>query len=323
MKLFISFLSAPASARPLAALRLSISTVLFLQAFLVSGHLFELYGNSGFFQGDLNAYLIGPLKPRVQWFTALGAKYGMTDEMGVTVFFLGYVVSLSFLAIGWRTRLAAVIAWFTHFILILNSGHLSSYGADAFSHVLLFYFMFMAVGDALSLDSYFGTRSDVPSAGKRLWLRLLQTHVGISYLTSGIAKAKGASWWNGEAIWRAVHLPEFQQFDLSFLAYLPWVTVLVAWGTLIIEMGYPFFIWPRQSRKLWICLTVALHLSIILFLGLLTFSLIMISLTVCLFRINAEPSAKLDRERRGIDGIGYEVLGNPALPVCRMLVTSL
>jgi len=42
------------------------------------------------------------------------------------------------LLVGYRSRPAAVIAWFSHTAL-MTSGYLTTYGVDSFAHIGLFY----------------------------------------------------------------------------------------------------------------------------------------------------------------------------------------
>src|SRR6185312_15802678 len=72
---------------------------------------------------------------------------------------------------------------------------------------------------------------------------------------------------------------------LAWLARSSWIPMLAGWTTLVVEVGYVFFIWPRRTRKAWCAATIGLHLGIGLFMGLVFFSSVMILLTVCLFLI--------------------------------------
>jgi hypothetical protein len=116
----------------------------------------------------------------------------------------------------------------------------------------------------------------------------MQAHLCVIYLAAGVEKAMGRQWWNGEAIWRAVTQPAFRTFDLSWLASYPWIPMLAGWGTLVVEIGYVFFIWPRRTRKAWCIATIGLHLGLGLVMGLVFFSSVMILLTGCLFLIPEE-----------------------------------
>ena len=126
----------------------------------------------------------------------------------------------------------------------------------------------------------------------------MQVHLCVIYLAAGLDKAMGRQWWNGEAIWQTVSQPAFSTFDLSWLARHSWIPMLAGWGTLVVEIGYVFLIWPRRTRKVWCIATIGLHLGIGLFMGLVFFSSVMILLTGCLFLIPEEVPERAVRMRR-------------------------
>ena len=69
-------------------------------------------------------------------------------------------------------------------------------------------------------------------------------------------------------IWRSLSLPEYRVFDFAWLANWPMIARFACWSTLVLELGYCIFIWPRLTRKLWVIGMVGLHLGIAVFLGL-------------------------------------------------------
>jgi hypothetical protein len=284
----VGFVSAPASARPLAVFRIGVAAVLLLQALAVGGKLTELYGERGIIQWSVADDLAPEGMPRVRWLADLLGPYGISADACLRGVFLAYVAGLAALLVGWHTRPAAVLAWLTH-LALTASGSAATYGVDQFAVIALFYCVCMPVGDAASADRCAGRTSGAPSAEARLSLRVLQFHLGVVYLSSGLEKATGEQWRNGEAIWRAVNSPAMEWFDFGWLAHLPWLAVLVCWGTLVVEIGYPLFMaWPR-TRKLWVLATVGLHLGIALTMGLLSFSAMMIVLTVAAFGVSPRP----------------------------------
>ncbi len=282
-----SFFSDPASALPLAVLRILASLVLIIQALLLSPDLFELYGNQGLLQGPLNNYLIPVLSPCVLWFQTLLAPAGISPNQTVAALFVFYVGALGTLLIGYRTRLSAILVWFFHFTLIYSTGSLSAYGVDSFAHIFLFYFMFMPVGESLSFD-VLKKASLTRSSYHRLALRLLQFHLCLAYFVAGAAKALGPQWRDGEAIWRAMMMPDFAHANLSWLAGFPWLAKMIAWGTVFFETTYPVFVWPRKTRAIWITVIIMMHLGISVVMGLKTFGALMICLNLALFAIPAE-----------------------------------
>lgn len=283
-----TFFFAPASARPPAALRVSLSLVLLGQAWLLRTEVMELFAHDGIVQGELSRYLGGSGAPRAGWLVDSLAPLGVSEETCLYALCCLYVASLVGLGLGLFTRIAAVMAWFLHWTLIRSAGT-TSYGADTYAHIFLFYLMLVPSGDAWSLDAWRRRTSRIPSAAARLGLRVMQLHLCVSYLASGIQKSQGIQWWNGEVLWRALSLPVYQQVDLSWLASYPWLCQIAAWTALFTELGYCVFIWPARTRKLWIAAIVALHLGIAVFLGLGVFGAIMCVLTVTLFGVSAEP----------------------------------
>jgi hypothetical protein len=315
-----AFVSAPASARPLAYLRIGTAAVLLVQAFWITDSLLALYGRGGVVDWRLNESTATPNVPRLSWFSKTLAPYGVSHDASVRVVFLAYLASLTCLLLGWRTRPAAVVAWLTHLSMKV-SGNLSTYGMDTFANIVLFYLMWMPVGNCLSLDRRAGRYSGAPSATARLALRVLQLHLCLIYFSSGIAKANfpellrwlraaypdrlgwlpvaadtGAAppdappdWWTGRAIWDAFMLPSTAQFDFRWMAWHPWVPMLLGWGTLLIELGYPLFIWPRRTRQVGALATIGMHLGIGLALGLWMFSAVMIVMNWSGFLVSPEP----------------------------------
>lgn len=288
------FFFKPTEARPLAALRIGLSFTLLVQAALVSGLLFELYGKNGIIQGKIREYFAPPI-PHITGFSHLLMGFGLSEDQVLLLFAMTYLVSLVGLLVGWHTRAMAIVAWFTH--LVLAQGHSTSYGADMYANIFLFYLMFVPCGKAWSLDARTGRIDTAPSSTARLGLRLVQIHLAIGYVASGWDKAQGPQWWNGEAIWRSLMLPVYYQLPMEWMANVPWLCMLLGWGTLALEMGYPLWVFPRKLRPFGVAGIVSLHLGIAIFLGLHVFALMMAVFTLALFGFSAEPVPKTEEVR--------------------------
>jgi hypothetical protein len=273
------FLFSPCSTAPFAYLRIGLAAVLLVKA----GEEFEdfanIYGYRGMMEWGLSERLLPVGAPHLNWFNEnLGAG---SDQILYAFVFL-YIVSLLGLLVGWQARVMALLAWFAH-LTLSNTGTLGVYGVDTFANTALFYCVIMPVGESFSLDRKLGCLKGDHTPYARLFLRLLQIHLCFVYLSAGVEKAKGTQWWTGEAIWRSLMQPQFHVFDMSWLAGVPWVAALAAWGTLILEIGYCFFIWPKRIRRLWLLGTIGLHLGIASFLGLWFFAAILIVLNLSAF----------------------------------------
>ena len=279
------FIAEPASARPLAAMRIGLAAVLLFQAASIAPHLFVFFGSRGIVQAPISNAIVAGSLPRVAYVADLLAPL-VHDERVVLLGCFGlYLLALHLLLIGWKTRIVAIVAWLLQ-LSLKTSGTASAYGVFEFATIGLFYCVLMPVSEAMSVDAG-SLRADRSSAAARLGLRVVQIHLCIVYLTSGIEKIRGEQWRNGEAIWRAVLRPRFQSMDLSWLAFYPTLPLLACWGTLAVELGYAFFIWPQRTRRITVLSAMAMHAGIAAVLGLWSFSGVMIALNVAAFLVPA------------------------------------
>ncbi len=275
----------PASARPLALLRIGTALILLAQAYWVAPQFFAIYGSNGILEGSLrgefrNSDLLG-LYELVVFMLRLGV--GETTTLLVSA--SAYILGLFGLLLGYHTRKAACLTWLTH--LLFAGAHVTSYGIDTFIGITLFYFLWMPIGAAYSLDVVSGRTSSEPTSQARWAFRVLQIQLSIAYLFCGIDKAMGIQWWNGDAIWRSVMMPLYAQFDLSWLSKLPWICKVAGWGTLVLEAGYPLGMAYSKTRKFWFLSIVGLHLGIFIFMGLHLFALMMILLSTSAFGLDS------------------------------------
>jgi hypothetical protein len=130
-----------------------------------------------------------------------------------------------------------------------------------------------------------------PSVSANFAIRLLQIHVCIIYGMAGLSKLQGASWWNGTAIWSTLANYEFAPMEfLPYRAFLRYLTLnRPAWElfmtsgvyfTLFFELGYPFLIWLPRWRWIFLAMALVLHGGIGFFMGLQTFSLMMLTMNM-------------------------------------------
>src|SRR5262249_46193825 len=134
----------------------------------------------------------------------------VTDPFWQRVVHGGVLVSMFLFTIGFCTRIAAVLTWLG-LLSYVNRGVTSLFGMDQIMIVVVLYLMIAPSGAALSVDRLIarwrvrrGKRPaelppPEPSVSANLALRLLQIHVCIIYMASGLSKLQGASWWGGTA----------------------------------------------------------------------------------------------------------------------------
>ena len=276
----------PVSARPLAGLRIGLPLLLLVHLIWISGDLLSLDGSHGIIPWELTDLLRDPWVPGLPTLAKALLPLGITEQTAIILLLSVYAGSLLALALGAQTRLSAFLAWVLH-VSIVTSGFASYYGVDRLASTFLFYLFVFPSGRAWTFLSQ--SKEETIPVG---CLRVMQLHLTVIYLASGLDKAMGSQWWNGEALWQALSQPIFSTFDYSSLAKHSWIPMLACWSTLVVEVGYAFFIWPLRTRRAWGLATIALHLGIALFMGLVFFAGVMILLTGCLFLIPEKGTAR-------------------------------
>jgi uncharacterized membrane protein len=271
------------SVRPLAGLRVGLPLLLLVHLAWVSSDLLSLHGGEGIIPWELTELLGDPWVPGLPTLAKPLLPLGISAHTAITFLLSCYAGGLLALALGFHTRVSALLAWGLHLALV-TSGFASVYGVDQLANTFLFYLLVFPSGRAWTFES----RSASPRREKTIpvgCLRVMQAHLCVVYLAAGLFKAMGRQWWNGEAIWQVVSQPAFRTFDLGSLARHPWIPTLAGWVTLVVEIGYAFLIWPRRTRRAWAIAAIGLHLGVGLFMGLVFFSSVMILLTCALFLI--------------------------------------
>ena len=273
----------PASARPLAGLRVGLPLLLLLHLVWLSNDVLSLHGDRGIIPWELTDLLRDPWVPGLPTLAKAFLPLGIRPHTAIVLLLAGYASSLLALALGLYPRLMAFLAWGLHLSLV-TSGVASFYGVDQLANTFLFYLFLFPSGRAWTFASRPASsrREETIPVG---CLRVMQFHLCVIYLAAGLDKAMGRQWWSGEAIWQTVSQPIFSTFDLSWLARSSWIPMFAGLSTLVVEIGYVFFIWPRRTRKVWCIATIGLHVGIGLFMGLVFFSSVMILLTGCFFLI--------------------------------------
>jgi Vitamin K-dependent gamma-carboxylase len=242
-----------------------------------------LLDESGLVPWVLDEALIDPLMPRLSAIAALLAPMGVSSRQTVTIAMGVHLLAATGLLVGFGTRACAFVAWITHLALI-GTGEVYTYGLGKMLVIALFYCLVMPVGREWSVDRSMRRRAAGESRGDdaTLSVLVLRLHLCIIYAAAGISKAVGGQWWSGEAVWRALSLPQFQQFDPSPLGAYPFVLQVLALGSVAVQLGYPVLVWTRLRVAI-VILSELLHLGIAVFLGLWLFSGIMIALNAAAF----------------------------------------
>lgn len=255
--------------------------------------------SNGFISRELTEAILtlqNPLVPRLGWLVGWGSYLGLTEETTLFVTWICLLGAACCLLLGFCCRTSAIIAWFLH-LCAVKSGDFTAYGMDNFTTIGLFYLMVAPLPDHYALDWKLWRRQRQDPRLLGFQRRVLQIHMCLIYFFGGITKCLGTEWWTGESMWRALTRPPFNVIPLQLL--ISWKAVLPVLGIAVclIETGYPFFIWWKRTRFIWLVCVLGMHLAIGLTMGLYLFSVIMIVLNVAAFGPDILAGA---RERFGL-----------------------
>lgn len=187
-----------------------------------------------------------------------------------------YIISLISLALGLMSKISAAIALLTHLVL-MQSINIFIYGVDYMTTISLFYLLIFPVGKYHSLDNYLLKKSNSDNFEQGIYLRIFQIHWCLAYFFSGLSKALGPTWWNGEAIWKALNsYNQASLFDPELWVHYPYIITFLGILTVLLELLFPIGVSVKILRKPWIVSIILMHIAIGALLGLYFFSIVMI-----------------------------------------------
>lgn len=232
--------------------------------------------------------------PQLGWLIEAGEHAGIGERTTLLLTWILLLTAGCCLTVGLCCRASAFTAWFLH-LCASKSGGLVSYGVDSFMTIALFYLMLSPLPDRYSLDRKLWKK---PPRDLRLvgfFRRVLQIHLCLIYFFGGLTKCLGSGWWDGSNIWRALIRPPLGIIPPEIIVRWKYLLPIIGISILIIEIGYPFFIWLKRTRMIWLLLVCVIHLAIGVTMGMYLFALIMILLNVAAFGPTAEVIASWQR----------------------------
>jgi hypothetical protein len=110
-------------------------------------------------------------------------------------------------------------------------------------------------------------------------LLVIMIEACLIYATAGWYKIQGSRWQDGSAVYYPLHLDYFSPWPALgdvLAAYGPMV-LLVTYGTVAVQVAFPFTVFNRRVKNVLLVLMIVEHLAIAVVLGLPFFSLAMIT----------------------------------------------
>ena len=265
---------------PLEVVRIGIAAMVLFHFSMGTPFIMDLWGNNGWMPPSAaHQYVDGP------WLQSL--LFYFTEPWQWYAFHAVFLFCAAALLAGWRT---SIVKWF---VLV---GQISYdyrnltivYGVDSIICCLLVIVCFAPAGRAMSLDRVRAVRAakrknlaaTLPpfmSPWANACIRLMQLQMATLFFYSAIGKLHIDDWWNGDAIWLAFTTYEFYNPPLlELLARQYWLVNVMTYGTLLIEIAFPFLVWQRRTRPYLLVGAIFLHAMFGLLLRLIYFSIVMI-----------------------------------------------
>ncbi|WP_078661097.1 HTTM domain-containing protein [Streptomyces sp. NRRL B-24484] len=245
-----------------------------------------LYGDRSPWSADLSDRLLSATHA----FTVLSWSDGRL--WFETVYHLGILAAV-LMVLGWRTRASAVLFAVT-VLSLQNRNVLVGDGGDNVVHLMAMYLLLVRSGLVWSLDARRRARREAPAApaGELRAVRdalvtmlhncgmaIIAAQVVLIYSTAGWYKVQGSRWQDGTALHYPLHLDYFSPWpELSaLLGSSLVVTFVLSYGTVILQVAFPFTLADRRLKNVLLALMIAEHSAIAVVLGLPFFSLAMIA----------------------------------------------
>lgn len=194
-----------------------------------------------------------------------------------------FLCLLILMILGLGGRVIALLAFCLH-MMFFHRNYMILYGVDFISSIALFMCIFLKTDNYFSVLNFLKKKKQVPLGEKDLkgdllhsvGCRLLQLQIMSVYAYSGMEKLRGATWWQGDAIWNTLANGQLAKINFSFLAHFPIVLVFLTFFTVLWELYFPILVWiPRI--KYWILgLGVVFHLAIGFMINIPYFSILMV-----------------------------------------------
>jgi len=110
-------------------------------------------------------------------------------------------------------------------------------------------------------------------------LLVIATEACLIYATAGWYKIQGSRWQDGTAVYYPLHLDYFSPWPglADVLSSSGTMVMLVTYGTVIVQVAFPFTLFNRRVKNVLLALMMTEHAAIAVLLGLPFFSLAMIA----------------------------------------------
>lgn len=235
------------------------------------------WGPNGISMDGSSTQFFGPLLGSLFDTIFFTSTYGI--YLLLFILFLGAIA----LILNIKTRIATLVCFIAFVILELRLPAIGD-GGDNISRLSLMYMILLTSSPAKENISKL-----------KVWIHnigiaCIIAQLMVLYETSGFMKATGEKWQNGTAMYLISNVEWFSVPGIRELFTNPIVTTIATYAPMVFMILFPVAIFSR-FKLIWIAIGIGLHAGIAIFMGLITFSSVMIGLE--LFIISDQEYAML------------------------------
>lgn len=218
-----------------------------------------------------------------------------------------YLILIVVYMFSWGNRGLTLLTWLLHLYFLLRNP-MVWFGADLVANLWLMYSVLLPYTPSLFVKKLFSgffelpTHRTIPKPHEgssfkglhtydsdswfssrlldRIGVLLILSHLMIIYLYTGLEKLRGATWWDGTALWYALANSQMVVWDTTGLilngAY--WLIPVLSWLTVCFEIFFPLGVFlPKPWPWFFIVFGLLFHASIGVLMALVPFSLLMMA----------------------------------------------
>ncbi len=212
------------------------------------------------------------------------------------LFILGQLICACFAGLSLFPRCSSLALYF--FTMNLdNRANVIMDGGNNLMHLILFYLIFASPHQRKYTSTIW---SYVDNLTTNLSFYMCRIQVALVYLTAGMLKLAGPLWTKGVALYYTMNVVEYGLPSIAkLMSHVPLIMVIATYGTVLFQISFPFMIWNRKARPIYMTIGTLLHLQISLVMGLFMFGLAMCTSYFC-FYTDAQASQILNTVKEKI-----------------------
>lgn len=188
-------------------------------------------------------------------------------------FFTPAIIALFLLSVSlffYSNIINKFLIWFI-FINLFSLCTSATDGGDTVFSNIMFVYMFCSNSPKNTKNRF------IEELGFFLTIIAIQYEIVLIYLQAAFSKIKTDGWSNGVALYYILQQPEFSNpFISKFIVQNDWLVVIGTFATIIFQLLFLPAVFSKSFKLPWLFIGLIFHLAIFIFMGLFSFSLLMI-----------------------------------------------